>query len=283
MKELRRLLKHLTPFDYFGLVVVVIILLASYFFFYRKSEYVNIRVRVTELNVLYATNNPKFWYADRFKVGDVERDTLGRVLAEVVDVDTFNYDKDTKAVYLDLRVRATYDSRTKIYSLRGKPLVFGIPITFNLSGITFQGIVTEFPNSNFQINLRIKESLARVVVRGINENANDENGDKRFTEPVAVESIKKGDKIVDSRGSSLAEVVDITLRPAQRITTDDRGNLLLRFDPYYKDAFITLKLRTKVVDNSAYVFDYLPLRLGEELPLSFGTTYVKGEVIQLMP
>lgn len=280
MKWARRFLKNLTPFDYLGLLIVVVILIASYFFFYRKSQYVNIRVRVTDLNVLYAGNNPKFWYADRFRVGDVEKDTLGRVLTQVIDVDTFDFDKESRAVYLDLSVKATYDSRTKLYSLRGKPLVFGIPITFNLSGITFQGIVTEFPNSEFQKSLQIKESLAKVVVRGINENAID---DKRFTEPTALESIKKGDKITNSRGIILAEVIEVVSKPAQRITLDDRGNLLLRHDPYYKDAFITLRLRTKVVNNTSYVFDYLPLRLGEEVPLTFKTTFVKGEIIQIIP
>lgn len=284
MKAIKGFLKNFTAFDYSVLLIVLVVFLSAFFFFYRKSELVEIRVRVTDENVLYAGTNPLNWYADRFKVGEVERDTLGRELARVVNINTLNFDNNSKVVYLDLKVAAIYDSRTKLYSSRGKTLVFGTPLTFNLSGITFQGIVTDFPNSQFQENLVVKDRKIKVLVRGVDEmimGVDEMIKQKVFTEPQVIEAIRKGDRITDSNGNVFVEVLNITTKPAQRITINDKGNLLLRFDPYYKDAIITLKVRTKVVNDQSYILDYLPLRLGVKLPLAFDDTFVMPEIYEI--
>ena len=277
MKIIKGLLKNFSWFDYSALLVILIVALVVFFFFYRKSEYVDIRIKVTDQNVLYAWNYPQNWYANSFKKGDVERDVLGRVITEIKNVESFNIDDLRKAVYLDLRVRATYDSRTKLYSARGKALNFGSPVRFSLSGVTFDGIVTEFPNSELQENLIIDSKKVDVLVRGIQET---EKG-KEFVEPEVVDSIKVGDKIVDSNSRLLAEVLEIETNLAERVTEDDRGNLLLRHDPFYKDALITLNLRAKTVNNESYVFDDFPLRLGKEVELTFSDVFVKGKIIKI--
>ena len=131
MGRIRKFAKKLTYFD-IGIIAIVVALGLGFFsFFYRKAEYVNIRVKVTDQDVLYVRTQPATWYANRFEVGDVERGALGREISRIVGVETFNVTSRRKAVYLNLRVRATYDTRTKLYSARGKPLIFGTPVRFN--------------------------------------------------------------------------------------------------------------------------------------------------------
>src|SRR3990170_1979301 len=116
MKAIKKLLQSLTYFDIGVILVLAILSIAFFSFFYRKAEYVNIRVKVTDKEVLYAWSQPQNWYAERFEIGDVEKDALGRVISEIVGIERFNVDSQRKAVYLDLKVRAVYDSRSKLYS-----------------------------------------------------------------------------------------------------------------------------------------------------------------------
>jgi hypothetical protein len=262
MGTVQKLLRKISVFDFVLLCIGVFLFFGFFFFFYRKAEYVNIRVKVTDQDVLYAKTQPETWYANRFEVGDVERDTLGRVISEIVGVERFNVTSRLKAVYLDLKVRATYDTRTKLYSARGKPLIFGTPVRFNFSTITFDGIVTEFPKSEYQKNLRVENMKVVVLQRWIRP-------DGVTVEPTTIQSIKKGDKIYNSSGEVLAEVLEVKIRQAERTVETDKGELLLRYDPIYKDGIYTLNIRARVFNDEPFVFDNIPVKLGEVLPLNF--------------
>ena len=275
MKAIKKLLQSLTYFDIGVILVLALLSIAFFSFFYRKAEYVNIRVKVTDKEVLYAWSQPQNWYAERFEIGDVEKDALGRVISEIVGIERFNVDSQRKAVYLDLKVRAVYDSRSKLYSARGKKLNFGTPIRFDFSKITFDGIVTEFPNSEYQKNLVIRDLKVVAKLRGISQNS------AWTVEPEVVESIKKGDIIKDSNRVVLAEVLDSKVMPAEHITQTDRGELMLRYDPVFKDGIFTLRIRTKFYNGEPYVFDNVPLRIGEGLPLNFGHTSVFPVIVDI--
>lgn len=255
MKLLRRIRNKITFFD-IGLGAIILLLaLSGYFFFKRDVEYITIRVKVTDREILYANTQPADWYASRFEIGDAERDALGRTIAEIVNVESFSVGTNKKAVYVDLRIKAVYDKRAKTYSSRGKTVAFGTTMRFYLSKVTFDGIVTEFPHSESQRNYRVTTSTVTVVARGL--------------EPAVAAGIKKGDKIQDSNGTLIADVLEVNVKPAERITTTVNGDLLLRFDPLYKDLLLTVAMRTKLFHGEAYVFDNVPLKVGVAIPLSF--------------
>lgn len=276
MKAIKKVLKKLTYFDIALIVLLTILFLGFFFFFYRKAEYANIRVKVTDQEVLYARTLPTTWYANQFVVGDVERDALGRVISEIVGIERFNVKSDKKVVYLDLRVRATYDTRTKLYSARGRPLIFGTPVRFNFSKVTFDGIVTEFPNSSAQKNLKTTNTKVTALLRGIEP-------EKVPDEPEILKAVKVGDKIYDSNGKVLAEVLDLKIRPAERVTQTTQGELLLRHDPLYKDALFTLNIRSKILDNEPFMFDNIPFKIGERLPLNFEDVSLFPVIIKIFP
>jgi hypothetical protein len=255
---LKKFLKFLKSLNYLDLAFLSILFLlgfAFFLFFYRKAEYVTVRVKVTDQDILYQNSEPKNWYADKFYVGDKQIDTLGRPIAEITKVETFNIDSQHKAVYLDLKVRTLYDSRTKLYSALGKSLMFGTPLRFNLSKVVFTGFVTDFPRSEYQKDLKISTITLSAISRGV--------------EPSLAEAIKEGDKILDSNGVVLAEVKKIDIKPSERVTQTSSGDLLLRYDPLYKDIFMTVNVRTKTYQSEMYIFDNLPLKIGEYLPLNF--------------
>ncbi|OGK09718.1 hypothetical protein A2767_07710 [Candidatus Roizmanbacteria bacterium RIFCSPHIGHO2_01_FULL_35_10] len=278
MKKILKLLTRLTPFDLIIICALLISIIFFFLFFYRKSEYVDIRVKSTDLEVLYGKSQPFVWYANQFEVGDVEKDVLGKNIAEIKSVESFNVTPDKKVLYLDLRLRGLFDSRTKLYSARGKNLIIGTPIKFNFSRVAFEGVIVETPESLKQNKFSTKNVKVTALARGINElQTNVVWGvdelqtiqDYSVIEPEVFQNIHKGDKITDSKKQVLVEIIDLQIRPAQRITQSDAGELLLKDDPYYKDAILTVIIKTKKYRNEYFIFDNQLLKLGEKLPLNF--------------
>ncbi len=237
----------------------LIIILVFYLFFYRKVEYVDIRVKITDRDVLYANTNPKTWYANRFDIGDTEINEFGTVTSKITNVETFNTNENTKAVYLNIKIKAVYNRRTKLYSAKGTNLIFGNTIRFNFSNAYFDGLITESPNTISQNSKVIKKKRVTLLQRNT----------LSILEPQVLGRIKKGDKITDSNGNILVEIIDINLTPALQVTQNSRGDLLQRYNPYYKDAAIVADVSTKTFKGDEYVFDDIPLKLGVKFPLNF--------------
>lgn len=262
MLKLKKLFKKLSYFDIALIGVIAILGITFVLFFYRKSTNITIRVKVTDQDVLYARTLPQNWYAQQFHIGDQERDALGKTIAEIISVDSFLVSSNETAVYLDIRVKSIYDSRTKTYSVRGKQISFGTPLRFNLSQVTFTGFVTGFPNLQNDANIQTDYVVVKAVGRAIVPF-------EREIEPAVFMSVKPGDKIFDSQKMLLADVQNLAIKPAQRITETDNGDVLLRADPYYKDIELTVKVLTKKYQGQYFMFDNLPLKIGAFLPLNF--------------
>lgn len=279
MKLVNKIRRKITPFDIgiFGLFAML--LLIVFLFFYRKSELVNIQIKVTDQNVLYAFSNPPSWYANSFKVGDEERDILGNVMTRIEKVDIHNFDNFTKEVILDLKLRATYDPRTKTYSARGKDLAVGTSMKFTLPGVTFDGTIVSTPNSKI-VEPKIFLKSVQVLVRAVRD---DKETDKvtYHVEPRALESIKQGEKILNTNGDVLAEVTNIKVYPSEKSTADMWGRLHLTRDPIYKDALITLNMRTEAIGNDMFVFTDFPLRVGGAINLVFNDKFTIGTIVSI--
>jgi hypothetical protein len=269
MKTIKIFKNKITYFDLILGVIFVVVMISLFLFFYRKNTFVNIRVKITDQDILYAATNPQNWYANRFEVGDAERDQLGRVVTEIKNVETFNVDGDRKAVYLDIRIKAVYDERTKIYSAKGTNLIFGNTIRFYFSKVSTNALITESPTNLSQSNLKITNKTVTAILRG------------DLIEPEVLKKIKAGDTITDSNGNTLLKVLNINLLPAQKITQNSQGDLLLRYSPFYKDMLITFSVRTIEYKGEIYVFDNMLLRIGRTLPLNFNFESIYPTVIDI--
>lgn len=250
----KKISKQFKIFDVFLILLLLSLIGIFFLFFYRKAEQIMIRVKVTDQDVLYAGTLPKNSYAHRFEVGDAEYDALGRKITEVMAVDSYNISPYEQVVYLDLSVRATYDTKSKTYSVRGSGVRFGSPMRFNLLKVTFDGYVTEFPGSNE--NHKIEFGVRRVETIG------------RGVEPFIADAVNEGDFFTNSSGAVLSKILSIRKESSERVIQDFSPQLFIRKDPLYKDIYITLEVRTKTVDGIEYLYDDIPLKIGETVPIN---------------
>jgi hypothetical protein len=283
-KLIKKIKKNIHVLDIVIGAFFIIIAISLLLLFHRKNEYVDIRVRVTDQDVLYANNNPRTWYANQFEVGDVERDELGGIVGKITGVETFNISEDSKVVYLDISLRAVYNKRSQLYSAQGTNLIFGNTLRLNFSKTFFNSLITEAPDRSNQNDYSEEQKTIVVIERGVtNGNDTDVNSlqSQANIEPQVLSKIKSGDVITDSNGRVLAEVKDIVITPALRITQNDRGDLLSKLDPYYKDATITLNILVKKYKSDEFIFDIIPLKIGSKVPLNFSYESIWPTLIEV--
>lgn len=254
MHKVTRWVKNIHWFDAAIVATVVVVLVSFFLFFYRRAEYITIKVKVTDQEVLTAFNEPRNYYAWQFHVGDVERDVIGRVITEITDVESFSIDPERQAVYLTLRVRATYDTRTRTYSARGKTLMYGTPMRFNLNNVTFDGFVIDAPNL---IKLNVEEQVVKVTAIA------------RNIEPAVLRAVKVGDTMSDNQGKVLVKVNKLESFRSEQVTTDFRGNFAVRNNPLSYDLRLELDLLVKKVNGREVVmFDNYRVNIGNLVPIT---------------
>lgn len=270
------LLKKLQLFDYFVIGLFLLFGLAFFIFFFRENKYLTVKVKITEKNVLYAFSTPPSWFVYLFKQGMVKKDGLGRVNAEISDVYYYDTSPSTKAVYLTLRLRVTYNSRSQSYTYEGTPVAVGEGLRVSFGKILADGLIVSvegLDNPYEEVYLRVK---ARLIENPPN-----------FSETTGIESyigeaIKVGDKIFDSQGKMMAELLDKKVLSAQKSTFDDRGNVYQRFDPRKEDVFLTLKVRAQKTNDELYFFDDVRIKVNEQIPLHFKTVSIYPVITEIL-
>ena len=256
-----KLIRRLQLFDL--IVITALLLLGASFliFFFRKSQYITVKIKVTEKNILYANSNPPSWFVYLLKTGMQEKDGLGRISAEILDVYSYDIFPETKAAYLTLKLRTTYNKRTKEYKYKGRVVSVGEGVRTNFQQVLLEGLIVEVED----LAPPFEESFLEVECQLM---------DLAFWETTGVDSfigeaISVGDKIYDSSGNVMAEVLEKKVLPAKKNTFDDRGNVYQRFDPRKKDIYLKLRLKIKKINNEYYFFDDVGVKVGKTLPLNF--------------
>lgn len=263
IKKTVNFLKKLKFFDFLIISLFLVLAISFFFFFFRQSKYITVKLKITEKNVLYAGTTPPSWFVYLFKKGMREKDGLGRTNAEVLDVYFYDTAPANKAVYLTIKLRTTYNNRSREYKYKGTIVAVGEGLRINLEKILAEGLVVEveglespYEEVYFQIKGRLMESDPVF-------------SETTGVEPFVAEEIKVSDKVFDSSGKLMAEVIEKEILPAQKNTFDDKGNVYQKLDPRKKDVFLKLKVRAKKINNEFYFFDDVRIKVGQFLPLHF--------------
>lgn len=249
--------------DYLLLSIFSFLVLTFLIFFFRAGKYVKVTVKVTDKNILYSQNTPPSWFAYLFKKGMKEKDGLGRINAEIMDVYYYDSFLNQKAVYLTLNLRAVYNNRTGQYKYEGSPLSVGEGLRINLEKILIDGLIVRVEGLE-----NLYEEAFYILKTQLIE-LDSVFPETTGVEPFVAEAIKIGDKVFDSRGDTVVEVLGKEVYPAKKNTFDNFGNIRQNVDPRKKDVYITLKVKAKKISNELYFLDDNRLKINSMIPLHF--------------
>lgn len=271
-----RFIRQLTVLDYGLFLIVITGALFFVFFLKRENVFIDVKFKITDPDVLYMNTRALDEYAVSFVIGDKEFNELGQTIAEIVKVDTYRTNTDRQVVYLTLRAKANYNPRKKLYSIKGRPVVVGQSFTYTLTKVKFEGIVVDFPGLT-TANKTFDKKSVKAQIRDSSREYSDTYG----VPPYIAYAVSVGDQVKDSQGNVLAKVLQVDVLPAKRtvVTTDNRS--LVVNDPELKDVFYTLELSVYEDKDRLFMFDYLPVYIGQVLPLNFGQISVWPTIIEI--
>ena len=278
MNRIKKQLSNLALFDKVILLVILFGIIFFAYFFFRKQEFVSATVKVGDDSIRYEPwvmeTVTKTWFEQLFKSGMKETDGLGRSMAEIVNVYSYDTNPARKAVYLNLNLRAVYSRSSGQYTFKGRPLLIGSPIRLNLSGLYVEGIVT---NVNGQNDPRKREKL--VVEAKIAS-----NGDF-FTTTGAPDSVEKalnvGDEVKDSLGKVVIKIISKRVENANMTVPTADGRVTTARNSQRKDIYLTLQIEAIKVGDRYYVFDDIPILVGNGIPLNTPMLFVQPEVTKI--
>jgi hypothetical protein len=275
-------IKKLTILDYIFAAFFVFLVLFILSFFRRSDKDITIRFRVTSPESLYETDiygpkSPTNDYAYAFQVGDAETNELGQIINQITAVDRYPISPTRQIIYLDMKVKTSYNAHNQQYTFKGKPVVFGQSYSFVLKNVKFDAIVVDFPG--FEENLHVENKKVTVKAQLL-------YASRQFSEvygvlPYLAEAVKKGDQMKTSQGNILVEVKDVSITPAKRTTISNTGQPIVISDPLLKDVTYTLEINAKKIGDKLYLFEDLPIELDQGVPLHLEKVSVYPTIIEV--
>ncbi|MBI3385810.1 hypothetical protein HY031_01865 [Candidatus Gottesmanbacteria bacterium] len=292
IQKIRATVRHqLQKWGFFEytLAVLAVAILAGIISLYlqsRRAEYVTITVRISNRELQYNDEGaPSPLVTQLFQPGIAGKDALGRVNAEIVDVESFPKPQTTsygakETVYVSVKLVASYSGRTATYKYKGDTIELGNWIRIEIGPVVVEGIV-------YDIDGRFQKTERQTMTVKAQLKTEDPVERSIFSNTTGVDSyiadaIHVGDSMVDSHGQILAKVLEKTAVPASTLTTDSYGNVYNRPNPRKYDVFLTLELHVKKLKGDIFFLDDQPVKVNTRLPLFFSSISIEPRVTEIV-
>lgn len=256
--------------DFFGLGVFLVVMASVFFFFLRKAAYVDIILRISQSDLIDSYYGLPVWYFQNLKTGTEQKDLLGRPVISILK----NYEYQTqnssvRIVYLTMRLLATYDQRSKMYTYEGTPLLVGSYQSFKFNGVLIKGIIQGVEDSGKS------QGSKKYLVEGFLNPEFNLNQDPYAANTLSdgvlnylADKFVKGEKVMDSDGNVIMEIQDVQKTRAKRKFIYN-NSLVEVNDSERQKVSLKLVVRTEKFGD-VYIFrGEKPLKINDNLNLSF--------------
>lgn len=261
MKKIIGRIQILSLFDYAIIAGAILFLLFLFIVLFRKTTSITFTMKVTNPNILYSNDNPPYWYAYSLQKGDAERDSFGKIRAEIQNVQIYPINPNRKVVFLKVSVLAVFNKSKKQYSYKGKPIIVGSNIRLELQNNLIDGVITETGLNS--LPYEEKELLISAKVVNLEPVYQETEGVGSYI----ADAIHVGDSIKDASGNTILKIIDKQTQPADRYVMTSDGRVFVTPDPKKKDVYLTLMAKVKEIQGEEYFLDSIRVRVGEELPI----------------
>lgn len=275
-------IKNISSMDIFILFAVFFITALAYFFFSRKTEYLNVTIRLFNQDspeYVLDSNQPKAWYVEQIKVGKSQKNQLGETLVEVVDVYSYPNSYVYSDVYVTLKIKAVQNKITKQYVYEGSPLLIHDVKSFKIQDLLVNGeIIDIFENKRETKKFKITFELQpkRVNYEYVNNGQSLIKGVDNYVADLII----KGLSIKDSKGQQIFLINEVSKKIGERILATERGILSIP-DQERTQVTIEADLWAEKINDRFYYRKEETLLVDEVIWLTFEQITVPAKIIRI--
>jgi hypothetical protein len=271
---------------YLGVLAALLLLVFGYFFLAPHTQEVSVVIRLADKDMIWLDNgSPRSVSVESIRPGIKETDAFGRVSAEVVRVSSFDQPvresqyTQKKTVYVTLRLRASYNEKKDQYRYQGTVLQMGDWVRFTVQSSIINGLVMQIPSREDQQQTPVLLN-AQLKTEGpfTHEPFSETTGVDRYI----ADAITVGDKVTDSEGNVLAEVLEKTVNPATRITIDQYGVVHTQQDTRKYDVMLSLRVTARRIGDELYYLDLVRLKVNAPLPLFLSKIDIEPRITEIV-
>ncbi len=271
---------------YLGALAALLLLVFGYFLLAPHTQEVSVVIRLADKDMIWLDNgSPRSVSVESIRPGIKETDAFGRVSAEVVRVSSFDQPVresqyiQKKTVYVTLRLRASYNEKKDQYRYQGTVLQMGDWVRFTVQSSIINGLVMQIPSRNDQQQTPVLLN-AQLKTEGpfTHEPFSETTGVDRYI----ADAITVGDKVTDSEGNVLAEVLEKTVNPATRITIDQYGVVHTQQDMRKYDVTLSLRVTARRIGDELYYLDLVRLKVNAPLPLFLSKIDIEPRITEIV-
>jgi len=210
---------------------------------------------------------PEYWSINKISVGDISYNSLGKKIAEVVEIKKSYWGANRENIRLVVKVNAIRNKNTNEFTLDGKPLLIGNKIAIGFGKTQLNALITDIYQNKSERLGRVKRAKATLVLKGT------------FYEPWQAEALR--DFLVkNSNGDIIAQAKGIYITPAEYSFTTDQGRVLILHDPIKKDLIMTLELYDVLCsDQTCYAEEDKPIKIGQPFWMTSDRVVLPGASI----
>lgn len=252
--KIRIRLQKVSPIEAFILISLVagFILLTRYFII--KQEWKIIRIEV--IGNSWATSydpygyRTPFWLSDKLTKGLVEKNSSGKVIAEIIKVDNYARGDEEAEVYLTVRVKTFFNKKIGKYIFKSRSLDLGMPIDLRPGNLFIPGQIID-------VDVPLGGYLTKeVIITCIRANDN----------PWMFNNIKPGEKMYNRADKSvIAEIINTKLEPPTSSIFLQNGEIIN--DPKKKDLILTIKAQVFQQDGNWFFAGHQQVKIGNPLSI----------------
>lgn len=231
-----------------------------------KNKNQEIEMKTVWRNLRLRSENTPFWIASKLSIGQKALDPAGETIAEITNVERYEQSVETSDVFLDVKLRTTYDEKSQQYLFDNKTLNISNLVALQLNNVAInpQVVDDQFPDGGY----KKKEVIVTAKWAGI--------------EQWQINQMKVGEKMLNqSNNETVAEILSIhpQIFPNNVFTYKDSGEVSIVPHQTKKDVIFKIKFNAFEFDNKLFFAGHQRIKAGDSVTI-FGKNLTYYVIIQ---
>lgn len=219
-----------------------------------KNKNQEVEMKTVWKNLRLRYSNAPFWIADKLSVGQKTFDSKGEIIAEITDIESYEQSVETSDIYLEIRLKTTYDEKSRQYMYADRTINLSNLITLQFNNIAFdsQIINNNLPDDEYkkkEINITAKWSAV---------------------EQWQINQMKVGEKMLDqAKNETIAEILSIRtqISPNTVFVSKETGEINYVPNPTKKDVYFKIRIKGFESNNKLFFAGHQRIKAGDSITI----------------